>query len=314
MDSVDERATPVATNAGLAVPGSMTITKTSPRKPTGAGGSRLRRFARSLGPTGYIAVAFLLLLVGIAVFAPLVAPYDPGYQDVRAALSGPSSAHWFGTDQLGRDIFSRIVYGSRPTLQIGLASSALAAVFGVAIGILGGFYSSWLDSAIMRLMDLLLGIPAILLAMTIIAIAGRSAVALISAIAIVGVPVYARLARAGTMQVRSLDYVKAARVSGAGDRYLMGRVILPNILGSLLVQVNVFTSVAILIEASLSFLGLGLPPPSPTWGGLLLDSKTYLTQVPTYGLFTGLTLTATILAIDTVARANRRYRRVAQTT
>ncbi|GHE98728.1 ABC transporter permease [Amycolatopsis deserti] len=242
-----------------------------------------------------------------------MAPYDPGYQDVRAALSGPSSAHWFGTDQLGRDIFSRIVYGSQPTLQIGLAASALAAVFGVTIGLLAGFYAGWLDSAIMRLMDLLLGIPAILLAMTIIAIAGRSAVALISAIAIVGVPVYARLARAGTMQVRSLDYVKAARVAGAGDRYLMGRVILPNILGSLLVQLNVFTSVAILIEASLSFLGLGLPPPSPTWGGLLLDSKTYLTQVPTYGLFTGLALTATILAIDTVARANRRYRKIAQT-
>ncbi|KAA9164939.1 ABC transporter permease [Amycolatopsis acidicola] len=270
--------------------------------------SRAGLVGQTLGVSGTIAAGFLIVLVLMAVIAPWVVPYDVGFQDAQSALSGPSSAHWLGTDELGRDILSRLIYGSRPTLEIGLASSALAAIAGVAIGITAGFYGRWADSLIMRVMDVILGIPAILLAMTIIAVAGRNTVSLVSAIALVGVPIYARLARAGTMQIRDVDYVKSARIAGAGDGYLMARVIFPNILGTLLVQLNVYTASAILIEASLSFLGLGLPPPNPTWGGLLLSSKTYLAQSPTYGLFAGLALTSTILAVDTVARANRRYR------
>jgi ABC-type dipeptide/oligopeptide/nickel transport system permease subunit len=236
------------------------------------------------------------LLVGWAL------PLDPLTQDYVNMLKGPSAAHWFGTDELGRDVLARVVYGARTSLLTAAGSVAIAAAIGVPIGLMAGFFGGWRDAVLMRFVDVLLSLPGILFAMAMIAVLGRSQTAALIAVGITGVPSFARITRAQVLSLRKRDFVTAVEALGGSSAYNMFRTVLPNSWSPILVQVVILSSVAILIEASLAFLGLGIPPPTPSWGEMLRTGKSYLHDSPTYAVFPGLVLTFTILALDTLGR------------
>lgn len=258
--------------------------------------ARLRR-----QPVTLLALLVLLTLATLAAAAPLVTRYDPLAQNRREAFQPPSPAHPFGTDEFGRDLFTRVIYGGRISLLSGAAAVLIAFSVGVPLGLAGGFFGGKVDAAIMRFLDFLLAVPAILLAMAIVAVLGPSAVNATLAVAVVSVPAFARLTRAGTLTLRAREFVTAARALGATDRYLMFRTILPNTLSPLLVQVTVAAAQAILLEAALSFLGLGVRPPDPSWGQMLNTGRSFLHQSPWYGLFPGIALTLTVLSLNNLA-------------
>lgn len=253
-----------------------------------------------------VAVGFLVLLSLAAIAAPIVAPYDPLQQDLGSILQGPSWSHPFGTDELGRDMLSRVIYGGRVSLSTAAIAVSIAGSVGGLAGLAAGYIEGTTGALIMRFMDLLLAVPGILLAITIAAVLGNGFWPATIAVTVISIPAFARLARASVLSTKEEEFVQSTRSAGAGHPYLMFRTIFPNALSPLIVQASVAAATAILLEAALSFLGLGTQPPSPSWGTAMALGKSYLKQSIWYALMPGLVLTATVLSIDTIGRALQR--------
>jgi len=254
-------------------------------------------------PTSALAVLVLALLALIAVFAPLVAPHDPNQTNLIRQFEPPSPASLFGTDELGRDLFSRVLYGGQTALLTALGAVALAACVGIPLGLVSGFFGGWIDALVMRVVDVLLAIPAILIALGLIAMFGRGTLNVIVAVGIVNIPAFARLTRATTLVVKETDFVQATQAMGAGYGYVLGRTILPNAVGPILVQMAVTGATAILLASALSFLGLGIQPPTSDWGTMLSIGRQHLFEAPWYGIFPGLAIAITVYALDELSRA-----------
>ncbi|OEO30759.1 peptide ABC transporter permease [Devosia insulae DS-56] len=263
-------------------------------------GSVLQRLLRR--PGSALALLFLLGITLAAIFADFL-PLNPYAQKLVNALNGPSAANWFGTDEVGRDIMARVVFGARTSLLTAAGAVAIAAVIGVPIGLVAGFFGGWRDATLMRFVDVLLALPAILFAMAMIAVLGRSQVAALIAVGITGIPSFARITRAQVLSLRRRDFVTAVEAFGGSSAYNMFRTILPNSWSPIFVQIVVLCSVAILLEAALSFLGVGVAPPTPSWGEMLRTGKSYLHEAPYYAVLPGIVLTLTILSFDTIGRA-----------
>lgn len=256
---------------------------------------RLAAFRSSrAGMAGLVLLAILVLL---AAFAPLVAPYSPLAQSFSPLLA-PSGEHWFGTDELGRDVFSRVLFALRLSLAIAAATATLAGIVGVGLGLVSGYLGGLVDAIIMRFVDVVLAFPATLLAVVLVAILGGGAVPLVVAIAIVGVPPFARLTRASVLSIREREYVTAQRAAGAGGGDIMVRTVLPNAIGSAAVQFVVTASVAVLTESGLSFLGLGLAPPAPALGSMLFAGNENLFFAPWYSITVGITIAVLVATFD----------------
>jgi peptide/nickel transport system permease protein len=250
-----------------------------------------------LAALGVVIVSVLLL---VALLAPWLAPYDPEAQFSADARKPPSAQYLFGTDTIGRDNFSRILYGTRVSLMVGIASMLIAALLGVTIGLLAGYYGGWLDTVLMRTMDALLAFPAVLLAIFIIAVLGPSLFNAILAVGIVYTPTFARLIRANALSIREKEYLESARAIGLRDGQIMRRVILLNSLSPIVVQFSLGVGYAILVEAGLSFLGLGVQPPTPAWGSMLGFGRTYMSIAPWLTAFPGLAIFVTVLGFNFV--------------
>jgi peptide/nickel transport system permease protein len=248
----------------------------------------VRRFLRRPFAVGGLVVALAFVLM--AIFAPLIAPYDPNATDFEAILQTPSWEHLLGTDELGRDILSRIIYGARASIQAGVFATLLAIVFAVPIGLAAGYYRGWIDPVISRLTDVLLAFPFLILAVGLAAILGPSLLNATIALGLAALPGLVRVARGEALSLREEDYVRAAVANGAGDTRILGRHIVPNMTGTLIVQATVLIPAAIIGEAALSFLGLGVQPPTPSWGVMLADAQSYLTEAPRLALFPGLAI------------------------
>ncbi len=249
--------------------------------------------------------ALILIFVISALFAARLAPYDPNEQQVTGALQPPSAAHWLGTDDLGRDILSRVIYGGQVSLQVGVISVALALLVGTLLGLVAGYWNnSLLEEVIMRAMDGLLAFPALILALAIVAALGPSQAGEFPkstwAIAIVGIPVYARLTHGQVLSARELDYIVAARTVGASDVRIMFRHLLPNVIAPLIVQTSLGIATAILVEAALSFLGLGVQPPTPSWGSMLDAGRGYLDSDPWMVIGPGVAIFLAVLGFNFV--------------
>jgi peptide/nickel transport system permease protein len=264
------------------------------------GGAEWRRTARILGRNRLVvAGAFMVVLVVLlALLAGVIAPYDPIANNVRAALQPPSSFYFFGTDRFGRDVFSRVVFGSQLSLLVALVSVAISATCGTLLGLASGFYGGWVDDVIGRIMDVLFSFPALVLAIAVAATLGPGITNAIIAIAIVYAPLFGRVVRGPVLVERSKDYVEAALAMGAGSRRLILRHVLPNVLSPLTVQVTLTFSHAILLESYLSFLGLGTQPPYPSWGTMLQEGRTFLETAPWMSIFPGLAIMLAVLGFN----------------
>ena len=247
---------------------------------------------------GLIGGGILCMLLLMALLAPVLAPYDPLAQDLYQRLQPPSADHWFGTDDFGRDILSRIVYGSRISLRIGLIAISLALTGGTLFGLVAGYRGGMVDMLIMRSMDLMLAFPSILLAIAIVAVIGPGIENAILAVSIVLVPQFARLVRASVLTVREATYVEAARALGATESRLLFYSILPNCTAPLIVQTTLGMGTAILDAAGLSFLGLGAQPPVPDWGAMLSGGRELLLRAPWVMTFPGLAIFAVVLGLN----------------
>ena len=247
---------------------------------------------------GLIGGGILCMLLLMALLAPVLAPYDPLAQDLYQRLQPPSTDHWFGTDDFGRDILSRIVYGSRISLRIGLIAISLALTGGTLFGLVAGYRGGMVDMLIMRLMDLMLAFPSILLAIAIVAVIGPGIENAILAVSIVLVPQFARLVRSSVLTVREATYVEAARALGATESRLLFYSILPNCTAPLIVQTTLGMGTAILDAAGLSFLGLGAQPPVPEWGAMLSGGRELLLRAPWVMTFPGLAIFAVVLGLN----------------
>ena len=242
--------------------------------------------------------AIVLLIVLMALLADVIAPYDPIRGRLADMLQPPSRAHWMGTDEQGRDILSRIIHGSRISLQVGLVAVGISLTTGTLIGAVSAYFGGWLDLLVMRIIDILLAFPSILLAIAITAILGPSLTNAMIAVGIVGMPVYARLVRASVLSLREQDFVQAARAAGGGHGRILGRHILPNALAPLIVQSTLSIGTAMLDAAGLSFLGLGARPPTPEWGAMLSGAQVYIQLAPWVVTFPGLAIMLAILGFN----------------
>jgi peptide/nickel transport system permease protein len=265
----------------------------------------LREFLRQSGP-GRWGLALAVLLVLIAIAAPWLAPYDPTAQNLPARLLGPSAAHWMGTDDLGRDILSRIFFGARVSMLVAVSVVAGAGAFGLAIGALAGFVGGWFDQIVnVVLINAFLSFPGILLAIAFAAFLGPGIGKVILALIITGWAGYARLARAQVLQAKEMEYVLAARSLGASPARILLRHLLPNILQPLLVQATIAMAGAILAESTLSFLGVGVLAPMPSWGAMLNDARSHLFDAPHMVIFPALAIMAAVLAFNLLGDALR---------
>jgi peptide/nickel transport system permease protein len=249
-------------------------------------------------PTALIAAIVLLVIIVVATFDQTFAPYPANAQDIGNRLQAPSWEHPFGTDNLGRDILSRVIIGASVSLQVGFLSVGLALLAGTLIGLLAGFYGRWVDDTLMRLMDMLFAFPAVLLAIAILAIRGPGTTNTIIAIAIVYVPIFARVTRASVLGVREEVYVRASRSVGASDFRLLTRHVLPNAAPPIIVQTSVSLAFAVLAEAALSFLGLGTQPPNPSWGSMLAEGREFIEQAWWLAFFPGMAIVVTVLCFN----------------
>jgi peptide/nickel transport system permease protein len=253
----------------------------------------LRLVARApilANPLNLVAFALIAVFAACAVFAPLLAPYDPLAQDLGSRLRPPSSEHWLGTDSLGRDIASRILYGSRISLIIGVAVVASAGVLGTAIGLVAGYAGGLVDEALMRLTEVFLAFPALILAMAIAGALGPSLTNAIIAIAAVTWAVYARLVRGQILSLRRREFVEAARAIGASRTRIVVRHLLPNALAPLMIQASFDLGSSIIAAAGLSFIGFGAQPPTPEWGVMISEGRNYISTQPWLSLFPGLAI------------------------
>lgn len=253
-----------------------------------------------------IGLGVIILLVLIAVFAPLIAPYPPD-QQFRAFFKAPpswaeggSSAFLLGTDEVGRDILSRLIHGARYSLSIGAIVVLIASSVGIVLGVLAGYFGGWVDNVIMRVMDVILAFPSLLLALVLVAILGPGLLNAMLAISLVLQPHFARLVRAAVMAEKNREYVTSAKMAGAGHFRLMLKTILPNCLGPLIVQATLSFSNAILDAAALGFLGMGAQPPTPEWGTMLASAREFISSAPWIVTFPGLAILITVLAINLV--------------
>jgi peptide/nickel transport system permease protein len=248
-----------------------------------------------------MAVAGLVVVLGfvfMAIFAPLLAPYPAGHTDFNAILAHSSSKHLLGTDDLGHDVLSRLIWGARASMLVGVLSTVLAMVVAVPIGMLAGYYRGWLDTAIARMTDVLLAFPFLILAVGLAAILGPSLLNATLALGIATVPVFIRIARGETLALREEDYVPAAVLNGANDGTIVFRHILPNMTNTLIVQATLTIPAAIVGEAILSFLGLGVQPPASSWGTMLQEAEPYLTQAPRLAVYPGVAIVLAALAFN----------------
>lgn len=258
---------------------------------------KLRRMVRQNKLAAFSAVLIALVLL-LAVFAPLVAPYGEAEQDVLARLQPPSAAHWFGTDELGRDVLSRILYGSRLSLAIGILPSVISLVIGIVLGLLAGYFGGWADYVIMRLADVMLSVPSLLLAMVVMYTLGSSTVNLFVALSMVGWASVARVVRSQTLSLKESEYVEAAQSIGVSRFNIMRRHILPNCVPSLIVLFTLNVPAAILSESSLSFLGIGAQPPAASWGLMVNQSKQFLFTQPWLALAPCVAIMVVVLAFN----------------
>lgn len=257
---------------------------------------RVRAFLRNR--TAVVGLFLALFMTVLALFAPLLAPHDPLAQNVRNALTPPSSLHFFGTDDLGRDVFSRILFGARVSIVVGLSSVAVGTVLGTIVGISAGFFGGWFELIVMRIVDVLMSFPVLIMGLMFMAILGPGMDKLIFAIGLVLTPQVARLAHGTTVALRETDYVTAAKALGAGPFRILLRHVLPNIAGEILVMATLWTATAIRVEANLSFIGLGVSPPTPTWGNMIREGVRWLVVTPWLSIFPGLAILITVLAFN----------------
>lgn len=266
-------------------------------------GTRFTRFysqaVRSLkkNPIGLFGLIIILILVLVAAFADIVSPYRPTDQSFSRLLP-PSTDHLFGTDSLGRDIASRIIYGSRVSLYVGLVSVSISLVFGTTIGVIGGYFGGKTDALFMRLIDMMLAFPGLVLALLIAGLLGPSLTNTMIAVGIIYIPTYARVARGTLLTVISQPYVEAARSAGGSDFHIIRRHILPNMMVPLIVLATLSLSTAILAESSLSFLGLGIQPPAPSWGVMLSSGRSFMEIAPWVAIFPGAAIMLAVLGFN----------------
>ncbi|MBQ0827222.1 ABC transporter permease [Streptomyces sp. RG38] len=242
-------------------------------------------------------LGLLVLLAAGSYVLPLVADLDYARQS-SAVLQGPSASHWFGTDEFGRDNAVRVLVGARSSLQVAFGAALFAMVAGVVIGLVAGYFRGPADAVAMRVLDVLLALPEVVLALVIIAVLGNSGLNLVIAIGVAFVPVFARVTRAGVLALREQDFVVASRAMGARSPDTMARTVLPNVLGPIVVQFVITAAVAVVVSAALGFLGLGPEPPTPSWGAMMQTAKSYLYQNPWYGVAPGIALIVTVLCLD----------------
>lgn len=259
---------------------------------------RLRKNKSALA--GFYVLVFLFF---VSIFGALDANYgftgvSSNATNLTSKLQGPSAEFWFGTDHLGRDIFFRILHGMYITLGVGFAATFLAAIVGVPLGVLSGYYGGWLDTIIMRIMDVLLAFPGILLALAIVSVLGGSTINVTIAIAIGAVPQFARIVRGSTLTTKKLEYIDAIRALGAKDGKIIFQHVLPNIMSPIIVNTTLLIATAILSAAGLSFLGLGVQPPTPEWGAMLNDGRNYIYQAGHITLFPGMMIVIVVLAFN----------------
>lgn len=260
--------------------------------------SRLRAtFARDR--KAQVGLFILVFFILTALFAPLIAPFDPNEMTLDM-MNEPSAKHWLGTDDLGRDLLSRIIWGTQISLLVGVSTVALALVAGVALGVLAGYYGGWIDNIIMRYIDLQWAFPNFIIAVYLVAVFGTGLLNVIVAISLAFLDDFARIARSMVLTLKEEQFVDAARVQGFSDARIMFRHILPNALAPIIVQATVSVSYAILGEASLSFLGLGVGPNTPTWGLILSDGRSFISQAWWLGVYPGLAIMLVVLAINFV--------------
>ena len=257
-----------------------------------------RRFCRN--KQAMIGLAMLFLLIFAAVFANVIAPYDPVEQNLLIRLQGPSAAHWFGTDELGRDIFSRILYGARISLTVGLIAVSISCVAGCALGAIAGYYGGILDTVIMRISDIMMAIPSILLNISIVAALGTGLQNVMIAIGISSVPAYCRIMRASLLSLKNQEFVDASRVAGSTDFSIIMHHIIPNSLAPLIVQATLKIGGAILSCASMSFIGLGIVPPTPEWGAMLSTGRDFLRDAPHLTAFPGLAIMFAVFSMNLI--------------
>src|SRR5262244_4007018 len=266
------------------------------RRSPGFRSDALRRVVRSRAAvSGGVIVGLFVLL---AVLAPLLAPYEPLRGRVVDRLQGPSAAHWFGTDELGRDVLSRVLYGARISLQIQVAAVGLALLLGTALGVIAGYVGRWPDMLIMRLVDIMMAFPGIFLALAIIAALGTGLGNVIIASAIFLVPQFARVVRGSVLTLKEKEFVEAARALGEGDVSIVTRYLLPNSLAPIIVQTSLRMATVLLTASGLSFLGLGVQPPSPEWGAMLSNARSYMITAPHVATVPGLAIMLVVLGFN----------------
>ena len=259
---------------------------------------RPRESRLGLNPSLVVGGLLVALVVLTALASFLWTPYDPTRVDATSRLQGPSGTHWLGTDKFGRDVVSSLMVGARTTLFVGFVAVGVAAVLGVPLGILAGMAPRWLGELVMRVNDLLLAFPALLLAIMFAAVFGASTLTAMVAIGIATVPAFARITRSGTLQVMATEYALAARAAGRRPGAIAVRHVLPNVAGLVIVQASVAFAIAVLAEAALSFLGFGTPPPTPSWGRMLQESQELLFVTPLLALWPGLAIALAVLGFN----------------
>jgi peptide/nickel transport system permease protein len=275
-------------------------TPVPPVAPLPTKGREFRQFLRVLlrSPGAKIGAFILLVLVFVAIFAPVIAPYAPTEMGVGGNLQPPSAEHWFGTDEFGRDLFSRIVYGSRLTLMIGLIAVGISMTAGTLIGLVAGYAGGWLEAILMRSMDVLFSFTETLIALAAVAVLGPSLTNAMIAVGISSIPFYARVTYGAVLVEKNKEYFKAAKAVGARHSRLLFRHILPNILSPIIVVATVGVSVAVLSASALSFLGLGAQPPSPEWGAILAAGRDFFRRAPWITTFPGLSIALAVLGFN----------------
>jgi len=277
-----------------------TTNRTGPGALKVAGGRSvwLKRIRNESTTRGIVGACIILAMIVLALFAPWIAPYDPAGVDGSAVLNGPNGSHWLGTDNLGRDVLSRLIYGARISVQAGLIATALSLGLGIVIGLVAGFSGGWLDNVLMRFVDGFLAFPDLVFLIAITAMLGPNLTNAMIAIGINGFPSFARLVRGEVLSVRELEYIEASHSVGARPVRIMFRHILPNITAPIIVWASLRVGTAILAEAGLSFLGLGVQPPTPSWGSMINLGNTYLEQAPWIALSSGAAIFLAVLGAN----------------
>ncbi|MEQ9109320.1 MAG: ABC transporter permease [Rhodospirillaceae bacterium] len=256
--------------------------------------------AKDLNPLTAVGLALFGVILIVSFAAALVAPYDPLEQDIINRLQGASSEHWLGTDVFGRDTLSRILHGAQISLIIGLTSTGIALVAGTTLGIIAGYYGGWTDIVVMRFMDILLAFPTLITGLLIVAVLGTNPINIVVAIAVTLLPNFARVARAPTITLKEREFIESCRALGYSDLRIMGVHILPNVIGEVVVLASLWTASAIMIEAYLSFIGLGVAPPTPTLGGMIRQGLESILETPWVTIYPGLAVMLIVLALNLI--------------